>query len=116
MAYLADDLLKKQIKIGHVFYIAKPDTEKFRTRLLNVIGVLKGRYATAKFAETIRKEGGQVMLVSQRDIEEIVDNAHVAFAEAHGLKVDKNGQIIFGRNLSCPCGSGIKFKNCHGKH
>ena len=34
-----------------------------------------------------------------------------------GFKVEKvvSGQTKVGRNDPCPCGSGKKFKNCHGK-
>jgi uncharacterized protein YecA (UPF0149 family) len=41
-------------------------------------------------------------------------------APAEIMKYTKNGQIpqvVFkpGRNDPCPCGSGLKYKKCHGK-
>ncbi len=48
---------------------------------------------------------------------EIQSGVTVADDAPRGFKVEevKSGQPKVGRNDPCPCGSGKKFKNCHGK-
>lgn len=38
---------------------------------------------------------------------EIIESTHTPFVHKPGEKI--------GRNDPCPCGSGKKFKNCHGR-
>ena len=54
--------------------------------------------------------------VSQEGIE--MQEAKVVDSSGRELKVEKveSGKEKVGRNDPCPCGSGKKFKNCHGKN
>jgi preprotein translocase subunit SecA len=42
-------------------------------------------------------------------------NGEVAVAEAPKMKPTVRGAQKIGRNDPCPCGSGKKYKHCHGK-
>src|SRR5690606_38060773 len=44
----------------------------------------------------------------------VVDLAEVGVAERHKVTTVKHEQPKPGRNDPCPCGSGKKFKQCHG--
>ncbi len=66
----------------------------------------------------------QAMLAAQaRQNEKVVESAtpasgDVAEAEAAAMVFDENDRSTWGnpgRNDTCPCGSGKKFKHCHGK-
>ena len=46
---------------------------------------------------------------------DVVDLAQVGIAERHKVTTVKHEQPKVGRNDPCPCGSGKKFKQCHGK-
>lgn len=67
---------------------------------------------------------------SRDEFEKHLENLKVMVAKQHGIKTEKvedylkkqresrqmrshHGKI--GRNQSCPCGSGLKFKKCHGR-
>ena len=55
-----------------------------------------------------------------QNIEEHADSAQqgMQYASADGDKTDRfelPAGVRVGRNDPCPCGSGQKFKNCHGK-
>jgi uncharacterized protein YecA (UPF0149 family) len=43
------------------------------------------------------------------------DLARAAFADYEGQQAFVSSLPKTGRNEKCPCGSGAKFKNCHGK-
>ncbi len=43
------------------------------------------------------------------------DLARAAFADYEGQQAFVASLPKIGRNEKCPCGSGVKFKNCHGK-
>jgi preprotein translocase subunit SecA len=54
--------------------------------------------------------------VSQEGME--MQEAKVVDSSGRELKVEKveSGKEKIGRNDPCPCGSGKKYKNCHGKN
>lgn len=43
------------------------------------------------------------------------DETGVAHVFADGAQEDPNAVPAVGRNEACPCGSGKKYKHCHGK-
>jgi uncharacterized protein len=45
---------------------------------------------------------------------DVVDLAEIGVAERHRVTTVKHEQPKVGRNDPCPCGSGKKFKQCHG--
>ena len=72
----------------------------------------------------LTQEEQKAMLAAQaRKNEEVVEAAtpgtgDVAEAEAAAMVFDENDRSTWGnpgRNDACPCGSGKKFKHCHGK-
>ena len=61
----------------------------------------------------------QQYVESKQEVEQLVDRNQQAAAQ-HDTRAQQNHQPIVkdklpGRNDPCPCGSGKKFKNCHGK-
>lgn len=52
-------------------------------------------------------------LPSIRTIDFVEEGKHIRDAQAKANPVRKTPKI--GRNAPCPCGSGKKYKNCHGK-
>ena len=67
---------------------------------------------------------------SEYEFKRHTENLKVFVAEQHNIEpseaegfLEKQGQARYmqkkfgkiGRNQPCPCGSGIKFKKCHGK-
>jgi len=45
---------------------------------------------------------------------DVVDLAHIGIKERHKVTTVVRDQPKTGRNDPCPCGSGKKYKNCHG--
>ena len=83
--------------------------------------------------QTVRSEVSKLLLTveirSEEQIEEVeapsqlenVQYHHADYEEALGAAVPKAAQPVerhapkVGRNDACPCGSGKKYKHCHGK-
>jgi preprotein translocase subunit SecA len=67
--------------------------------------------------DTIKSEVTQtLMLFRVRPAEEVAPPPPVAKPiEVSGSDIDENGLPRVGRNDPCPCGSGKKYKSCHGK-
>ena len=66
--------------------------------------------------DTIKSEVTQtLMLFRVRPAEEVAPPPPVAPVEVSGSDLDENGLPRVGRNDPCPCGSGKKYKSCHGK-
>ncbi len=123
MALFAEELLRRQEKIGHVFYVAPPVGRGFFRgffpRIRDSLRVFTGRYTAIRFyGPEMHKDDAvkrEVRLVSRDDIEKAVANAHDLLARTKlGLKIDEFGNADVPRNAPCPCGSGYKFKKCHG--
>jgi uncharacterized protein len=45
---------------------------------------------------------------------DVVDLAQIGIAERHKVETVVRDQPKVGRNDPCPCGSGRKYKQCHG--
>jgi preprotein translocase subunit SecA len=61
----------------------------------------------------------QQYVESKQEVEQLVDRNQQAAAQ-HDTRAQQPKEPIVkdklpGRNDPCPCGSGKKFKNCHGK-
>ena len=82
-----------------------------------------------KFSNIYDKDGNLIRKVNEKtgtldkytleEVEQLVDRNQQAAAQ-HDTRAQQNHQPIVkdklpGRNDPCPCGSGKKFKNCHGK-
>ena len=61
----------------------------------------------------------QQYVESKQEVEQLVDRNQQAAAQQDTRAQQPNEPIVKdklpGRNDPCPCGSGKKFKNCHGK-
>lgn len=120
MAILVDDLLPNQVKVGQRYFVAKPVVNSFIMRIADAFHVLTGRFAAVKFAEeehTKVKDWKRVTsLVSPLEIERAKERAYEDL-KIKMLKDELNsfGEMKTKRGHACPCGSGKKYKNCHGK-
>jgi uncharacterized protein len=45
---------------------------------------------------------------------DVVDLAEIGMAESHKVETVMRDHPKLGRNDPCPCGSGRKYKQCHG--
>ena len=52
-------------------------------------------------------------LIFKIGIQQMAPHSHLPTINVRSSTFDKNGEI--GRNDPCPCGSGKKYKRCHGK-
>jgi len=53
--------------------------------------------------------------VAQPQIEEFPDDMMASHSSSEPENFSMNDEQKIGRNDPCPCGSGLKFKQCHGK-
>ena len=66
--------------------------------------------------DSIKSEVTQtLMLFRVRPAEEVAPPVPTAPVEVSGSPLDDAGLARVGRNDPCPCGSGKKYKSCHGK-
>ena len=72
----------------------------------------------------VEKVGNVVRTSNVKDTKEGFDESAISLVDGKLSQSDKNHahQTIvndgpkIGRNDPCPCGSGLKYKNCHGKN
>lgn len=63
----------------------------------------------------------RTVLVSEADVKKAMEISHKEIASrTMGIQFNefdevRRGGKKIGRNEPCPCGSGMKYKNCHGK-
>jgi preprotein translocase subunit SecA len=84
------------------------------TRLLMTVRI-QSQEQVAQAAEDIEARASQVGNVTYTHPNEdgsVSSEADVATAVATAMR---QGAVKVGRNEPCPCGSGKKYKNCHGK-
>lgn len=62
------------------------------------------------------KQTAPVMHAAQRDINAPAPKASEEKPHTYRKADDPNPYVGVGRNDPCPCGSGKKFKNCHGRN
>ena len=120
MAILVDKLLNAQAKIGRIWYVSKPTKKPFINRVKDVWGILTGRFEAVKFAESEKDKDPswkrETRILSELDVEKIKEKVHVDIVrKEYGVNVDDEGHPIVKRGHPCPCNSGKKYKNCHGK-
>ena len=121
MAYFADKIAKNenQVQIGHRYYVAQCVPGPFICRLKDAIGVLTGRYDAVKFAAVEAKKDPNYIpkLMTDEEIAKAVNavNKHVIEQDT-GYKFTEDDKLKMGRNESCLCGSGKKFKRCCGQN
>ena len=120
MAMLIDNYFEVQTKIGRRWFVAKPVTGPFITRLKDVWGIITGRYDAVKFAETeaVKDKNWHKVtnVLSALDIEKAKEAAHMKLKKrVFENNINSNGSLGTKRNHPCPCNSGRKFKNCCGK-
>ena len=75
-------------------------------------------HVTKRDEGTSRKESAQITdakLANAQDAIELVDGK-MAPKNGGVNKTIVNAEPKIGRNDPCPCGSGKKYKNCHGKN
>jgi preprotein translocase subunit SecA len=76
---------------------------------------IQSQEQVAQAAEDIEARASQVGNVTYTHPNEdgsVSSEADVATAVATAMR---QGAVKVGRNEPCPCGSGKKYKNCHGK-
>ena len=82
---------------------------------------VKGQVANLIFKVSLMGEPKKVELQERRpDVRNIQDDGSVGSEGSHQSEQAKrsnisNGRTDVGRNDLCPCGSGKKYKRCHGK-
>ena len=68
--------------------------------------------------EKLNENNSQIKTNNNKEIENISKNKTIR-NKIKSSKIDPNNPNTWGkvgRNETCPCGSGKKFKNCHGKN
>lgn len=74
-----------------------------------------GAVSNVALAETTAPTGQHVQEDIQREFQEVNTGVQVKVRQAsQRTNESTNGQAKVGRNDLCPCGSGKKFKKCHG--
>ena len=71
-----------------------------------------------EMVETIREETAKLVLIStvvpSKEVKQ--REAEAARAGADSASPQRRAKKKIGRNDPCPCGSGKKYKNCHGRN
>ena len=76
------------------------------------------RMVSDEAIEKLNENNSQIKTSNNKEIEKISKNQTIR-NKIKSSKIDPNNPNTWGkvgRNETCPCGSGKKFKNCHGKN
>ena len=76
------------------------------------------RMVSDEAIEKLNENNSQIKTNNNKEIENISKNKTIR-NKIKSSKIDPNNPNTWGkvgRNETCPCGSGKKFKNCHGKN
>jgi hypothetical protein len=118
--YNKENLLKKILN-GKDESATVRITNKIRWVIPPIVGILGGAptgivaaYANSKFL-TKFLNGWHPNLFLDDVLRKSIENKNKQYIKNEGLSLMKKRKQKTGRNEKCPCGSGKKFKYCHGK-
>jgi len=110
-----------QIEAGHMFeelnYLIREDTVR-RICQLRIVQAQEPqpRAPVITDEQMQRKQGPTGRVLANRAMQEIQKSAPAgAPQQTPGKTMPFRSKGTIGRNDPCPCGSGLKYKNCHGK-
>jgi len=118
--------IEKRIQIessflGKIWIALIPQLEGTMTTIIKILYEINQLLKLDEFQNKISKEYGQdvvalnnprlINFITTQDINTI-DNFQKTLSETISINQRPN---LIGRNDACPCGSGKKYKNCHGK-
>ena len=83
-----------------------------RTNIVNTIFKIQITQQTAKQMAAMEEEN---MITNEDEIESALSSDSDRKTVRAQSSTQAHAKPIIGRNESCPCGSGKKYKKCHGK-